>query len=394
MNLRHGGVLGGTLLIAGTTIGGGMLALPVLTSRAGFFPSTLIFILCWLFMTCTGLLFFELALAMKEEANIVTMANTTLGKAGKIFAWVVYLFLFYCLTLAYIVGLGNLITDFFQGQIPDAFGPFIFVLLFAPFVFAGAKVVGKLNIFLMGGLALCYVLFVIIGAPFVKTELLTNSNWTLSLSAFPIAFTAFAYQGTIPTLVSYLDRNESKIRMSIILGSFIPLITYLIWQWLILGIVPSNGEHGLSQALEQGQNAVHPLKYFIGNEKIYRIGQYFAFFALLTSFFGVTLGLTDFLADGLNVKKNSSGKMILCLLIFVPSLLFAMSNPHIFLRALDYAGGYGCALLLGLLPVLMIWSLRYKMKSKVKPQLPGGKVVLTILLIFVLFEICIAVQYS
>lgn len=390
--MRHGGILGGTLLIAGTTIGGGMLALPVLTSAAGFLPSIAIFFLCWLFMSCTGLLFLELSLAMKEEANIVSMAQATLGRGGKLFAWTVYLFLFYCLTLAYIVGLGNLFSDFLQ--IPASVGPLLFLLLFVPFVYAGAKLVGKLNIFLMAGLALCYISFVMIGAPWVKSSYLAHTNWKLSLMAFPIAFTAFAYQGTIPTLVSYLDRNPFKIKISILLGSFIPFITYIIWQWLILGIVPYEGENGLSQALKEGQNAVHPLKYFIGNEKIYLIGQYFAFFALLTSFFGVTLGLVDFLADGLNVKKNLSGKLFLCALVFIPSLFFAMSHPHIFLSALDYAGGYGCALLLGLLPILMVWNLRYKMKSDHSKQLPGGKLVLFLLLIFVLFEIAVAIQYS
>lgn len=387
---KHGGLLGGSLLVAGTTIGGGMLALPVLTSPAGFLPSIVVYVLCWLFMTCTGLLFLELALALKEDANIVTMAESTLGKMGKIFAWAVYIFLFYCLTLAYIVGCGNLLTEFSNGRIGASFGPVFFVLIFAPFVFAGAKVVGRLNIFLMFGLAFFYFCFVFIGAPWVKFELLRERNWPKALLAFPIAFTAFAYQGTIPTLVAYLDRNAKTIRLSIILGSFLPLITYIIWQGLILGIVPYSGSFGLAEALKEGQNAVHPLKYFIGNSLIYSIGQYFAFFALITSFFGVTLGLLDFLADGLKVKKTPKGKLLLCLLIFIPPLIIASSHPNIFLVALDYAGGFGCALLLGLLPILMAWSLRYHLKLSKGHQLPGGKLLLVLLTIFVLLEILIA----
>jgi len=387
---RHGSVLGGSLLVAGTTIGGGMLALPVLTSPAGFLPSIAIFFCCWLFMTCTGLLFLELSLALKEDANIVTMAEETLGMPGKIFAWIVYLFLFYCLTLAYIVGCGNLLTEFFQNRIPETLGPLLFVLIFAPFVYAGAKVVSKLNLFLMGGLAFFYICFVIIGAPWVKKELLLHQNWKLSLMALPIAFISFAYQGIVPTLVTYLDRNPLKIRLSIILGSLLPLLTYVIWQWLILGIVPYQGAQGLAEALKEGQNAVHPLKYFIGDPRVYLVGKYFAFFALLTSFFGVTLGLMDFLADGLNVKKDAKGKLLLCLILFVPPLVFAIFHPHVFLQALDYAGGYGSALLLGMLPILMVFSLRYWFKVPTQRQLPGGRVVLLLLLAFVLFELWVA----
>lgn len=390
---KHGGLLGGSLLVAGTTIGGGMLALPVLTSPAGFYPAIAIYILCWLFMTCTGLLFLELSLSLEAEANIVTMAEKTLGMPGKIFAWSIYIFLFYCLTLAYIVGLGNLFSGLLPSTLPKFIGPILVVCLFAPFVYVGAKLVGRLNIFLMAGLIFFYFCFVFIGTPWINWEQLQPRNWGLSLLALPIAFTSFAYQGTIPTLVSYLDRDATKLRLSIILGSLIPLITYIIWQGLILGIVPFHGEQGLKETLQEGQNAVYPLKNFIGNSNIYVIGQYFAFFALLTSFFGVTLGLLDFLADGLKVKKTSRGKLLLCALLFFPPLVLAIIYPNVFLQALDYAGGYGCALLLGLLPILMVWQLRYSKKEFKEIQLPGGKIVLILLLLFVIFELIVAILF-
>ena len=57
--------------------------------------------------------------------------------------------------------------------------------------------------------------------------------------ALPVAFAAFGYQGIIPTLVHYMNYDVKKLRKAILIGSAIPLITYMIWQWLILGIVPS-----------------------------------------------------------------------------------------------------------------------------------------------------------
>jgi tyrosine-specific transport protein len=92
---KNESILSGTLLVAGTSIGGGMLALPVLTSLGGFAPSLVIYFFCWLFMASTGLLFLEISLWMPEEANIVSMAERTLGKVGKFFSWGLYLFLFY-----------------------------------------------------------------------------------------------------------------------------------------------------------------------------------------------------------------------------------------------------------------------------------------------------------
>ncbi|HKZ00308.1 MAG TPA: aromatic amino acid transport family protein, partial [Rhabdochlamydiaceae bacterium] len=61
MQIVHtfGHLLGGILLVAGTSIGVGMLALPVATAAGGFVPSLLIYLICWIFMMCTGLLILE-----------------------------------------------------------------------------------------------------------------------------------------------------------------------------------------------------------------------------------------------------------------------------------------------------------------------------------------------
>lgn len=373
--------------MAGTCVGGGMLALPVLTSAGGFVPSILIFFCCWVFMASTGLLFLELSLAMDKEANIVSMAKRTLGKGGAIGAWILYLFLFYCLTVAYIVGCGGLVTEAFDGAVPAWAGPLIFVGLFGPMIFAGTRLVSRVNAFLMLGLTLSFAAFVVIGFRFIRPELLMHREWSMSLMALPIAFTSFAYQGIIPTLLHYMHHDAKKTKQAIILGSSIPLITYIVWQGLILGIVPVEGPHGLAETLALGQNAVYPLKNFIESASVYTIASFFAFFALVTSFFGVTLGLLDFLADGMKVEKTAKGKLWLCLLIFVPALAIAYSHPDVFLTALEYAGGIGCASLLGIYPILMVWSLRYKTKKASTYMLPGGRVTLLVLLAFVLFEL-------
>lgn len=380
-------LLRGTLLVAGTSIGGGMLALPVLTSLTGFLPSLLVYLLCWLFMASTGLLLLEVCLWMNSEVNLLTMAERTLGTVGKYATWVLYLFLFYCLTLAYIVGCGDLVVQALQGAVPEWIGSIIFVVLFFPLVFAGARIAGKVNVWLMLGLGLSYCAFVFLGLRHVNPELWAYRNWSFFPMAFPIAFTSFAYQGIIPTLVSYMDRNANQARIAILIGSFLPLIVYAIWQGLIMGIVPTHGPGGLAEALHNGDNAVQPLKNFLQTPSVYVIGQFFAFFALVTSFLGVTLGLLDFLADGLSIKKTALGKLFLCLLIFVPPLIFAFIQPGVFLMALDYAGGFGCALLLGLIPILMVWAGRYRIGFPSTFTVPGGKPVLILLTLFVIFEL-------
>lgn len=384
---QHGTVFGGAMLIAGTSIGGGMLALPVQTSLGGFIPSIVLYIATWIFMACTGLLFLEVCFWMEGETNIVSMAGHTLGKWGRWFAWLLYLFFFYCLTVAYFVGGGNLFATAFPDTIHSWQGMVVFGLLFAPFVFAGAWMVDRVNLFLMFGLVFFYAIFVVLGYSYVNYEHLVPRNWSLSVLALPIAFAAFGYQGLIPTLVHYMNYDVKKLRQTIIIGSFIPLAVYIIWQWLILGIVPAYGPGGLAEALANGHNAVFPLKAYLNDQRVYIVGEFFAFFALATSFFGVTLGMLDFLADGLGVKKTVRGRLFLSGLVYLPPLLFGIFHPHVFLTALNYAGGFGSALLLGLLPVLMVWSGRYWMNLKSWTKLPGGRWTLAALILFVIFEL-------
>ncbi|MCH9626951.1 MAG: Tyrosine-specific transport protein [Chlamydiales bacterium] len=389
MDLSRGGTLfGGSLLIAGTAIGGGMLALPVLTAPGGFFPAIFIYLLCWAFMTSTGLLLMEIFLWGKEEINIVSMAKMTLGMPGKIVAWLLYLFLFYSLSVAYVSGGGGLVEDVFEAigkqDYPSWIGPLLFVVIFAPFVTIGAKAVDRINMLLMVGLILSFCLFVVLSVSHVELNFLKRGNFGLALLATPVMFTSFGFQGIVPTVTTYLDRDPNRVKKAIVIGSLIPLITYIIWEGLILGVVPLAG---LEEALSQGNSAVYPLKKIVAFPWLYRVGEFFAFFAIITSFLGVTLGLLDFLADGLKVKKTPSGRLLLSILIFGPPLAFAMINPCLFLNALHYAGGLGCALLLGLLPIVMVWRGRYQLKFKSEYALFGGRITLTLLILFILLEL-------
>lgn len=389
MRIFHslGHVLGGTFLIAGTTIGVGMLALPIATGEGGFLPSVTVYFLCWLFMLCTGLLLLEVCNWMPKDSNLITMAERLLGPWGKAACWVVYLFLFVTVMIAHIAGGGDIVAEISGGAIPQWAATIIYVLVFSPIVYLGTRSVDRLNLALMTGVVLSYLLFISFSYNHVELSLLKRSDWSKAWVAIPILFTAFTYQVIIPTLMTYMDRNVKKVRLAILLGTSIPLGVYLIWELLILGIVPLEG---LTQALNMGQNAVWPLKQIVGRELIFNIGKSFAFFTMTTSYIALALAYLDFLADGLKMKKVGLRKVLLCLLVFVPPVLISLTNPHIFLTALSYAGGYSCAILFGLYPPLMVWIGRYVKKyPREGRQLPGGRAMLSLLIFFIIVELSI-----
>jgi tyrosine-specific transport protein len=394
MRIFHsfGHVLGGTLLIAGTTIGVGMLALPVATAPGGFVPAITIYLICWAFMLCTGLLLLEVCTWMPKEANLISMAHRLLGPIGRNICWVVYLFLFVTIMIAHVVGGGDVLREITGNAIPNWAAAILYVLAFSPIVYLGTHSVDRLNLCLISGVAITYILFIVFSIDHVNVQMLKYANWSKSWVALPILFTAFTYQVIIPTLMTYMERNVKKVRLAIILGSSIPLVIYLLWEFLILGIIPIEGPGGLIEAGQSGQNAVMPLKQFLNRPILFSIGKAFAFFTLTTSYVALALAFLDFLADGLKVEKKGLKKVLLCLGVFIPPMLIALSYPQIFLVALSYAGGYSCAILFGLFPPLMVWVGRYvKGYSKSGQQIPGGKIFLSILILFVIFELIIEI---
>lgn len=383
---RSGSVLGGILLVSGCCIGAGMLGLPVLSALAGWQPSVVMFVLSWIFMLCTGLLLLEVNLWFNDDVNIVSMAKRTLGSVGQAVAWIVFLFLFYSLMVAYISGSGELFADFFEQTtsilIPAWVGSIFFSMILGILLFIGTTAVDRFNRILMAGLILSYLALVAVGISHVNSDFLSHNNWAMSTYVLPAMIVSFGFHNLVPSLTTYLQRNVRRLQLTLIIGSIIPLIVYLIWEWLILGLIPIEGETGFVTALDKGHMATQALKAAVGSAWVVDFAQYFAFFAIVTSFVGVALSFVDFLSDGLHVKKTAAGKILLCALVLVPPFIFAVIYPRIFLVALGYAGGFGAVILFGILPALMVWSGRYYKKFSEKPLVPGGKVTLILVILF------------
>src|SRR3989338_254753 len=103
-------IFGSAMIIAGTSIGAGMLAIPATVAAFGFVYASILIIFTWLIMLTTALLLTQLTLAMPRGINLGGMAHATLGKLGRYATWCLYLLLLYSLTAAYITGGGGLIS--------------------------------------------------------------------------------------------------------------------------------------------------------------------------------------------------------------------------------------------------------------------------------------------
>lgn len=370
-------VLGGVLLVSGTTIGAGMLALPVVTGLAGFMPTVVLFLLYWVYMTYTAFLMLEVNLWLGESINMITMARRTVGKAGELVSWVTYLLLLYLLTTAYLAGGAPVVVACIEMaiglKIPDWAGAVPLLLIFGFFVYEGTRYVDLLNRLLMLGLVIAYSAMTLLMVPHVDYHLLSYANWGNFWLAVSVAATSFGFHIIIPTLTTYMHNNTAKLKKVIMIGSVIPLVVYILWEMITLGVVPIDGPSGIREGFREGVNGAALLSEQLGGSFVAIIAQMFSFFAIVTSFLGVTLSLSDFLADGLKIKKTHAGRFFLVALTFVPPLFFILMSPRAFLSALEYAGAFGVVILLGLMPPLMVWAGRYRKGLKGSFTVPGGK---------------------
>lgn len=377
----------GTMLISGTCIGGGMLAMPVQTAEAGFFISLLCLFVCWAFMTYTGLLLMEATLWVKNETHFSSLSRILIGNWVKILALVIYLFMNYASLVAYTAGGGTLITMWSESllNMPLSYetGCVLFTLIFGFLIFAGSHFVGKLNFWLMIGLVVSFVFLLGYGMANIQGENLSfRQNWKESLSTFSMILATFSYQMVVPAVCAYMKYDVSKLKKAIITGTTIPFLTYALWILVIHGAVALEGKGGLREAFEHGYSATVSLRTQLDHSIITVLADSFGFLAVVTSYLGLSLALFYFLKDCFNEIKIEISKKGIVFLTVLPTMMLAILFPRALLKFLDLSGGFGDTILSGMIPIGLVWVGRYNKNLQSIYKVPGGKAALLLSVVF------------
>ncbi|AZL84987.1 tyrosine transporter TyrP [Aliivibrio salmonicida] len=350
-------VFGSSLIIAGTTIGAGMLALPLVSASLGFFTASVLMIAIWAVMSYTSLLMLEVHQHSDRSATLHSLALQFLGKNGQRLATFSMLFLFYALCAAYIAGgseqFHTKINQLSFISLSKTSSTILFTLIIAFIISLGTKTVDFINrgLFSLKIVMLIAILFFL--TPNISGEYLLALpvEQGVFITALPVVFTSFGFHGSIPSIVKYLELDIKKIKISLLVGSSIPLVIYLFWQGITLGLL-SQSEFSTINSLTA---FITTIQNSIDKAYIQQALSLFADLALITSFIGVSLGLFDFLRD--SSKKWQQSTIITALLTYTPPLLFALFYPQGFIMALGYAA-IALVILALFLPVALVVSAR------------------------------------
>jgi tyrosine-specific transport protein len=390
---QPGSILGSTALIAGTTVGAGILALPAVTLPSGVVPSTVLLIAVWLYALVSGLLIAEVTLNTmrlvgRPSLGLLTMIERTLGTLGARVAGGAYLFLHYALLVAYVAQGGEILVSAvekvlgMQNILPAWVGTTAFTLLFGGIMYLGReRFVEKLNSAFVGIVLASFLGLLFLGTTHLNTSSFSFQDWSALPPAVSVMFVALFYHNVVPTVVAQLEGDARKIRQSIFIGSAIPLVMFLAWNAVILGSVSPDMVHGTSG----GETVFDPLQILRGGgagEWLGVLVSIFSEFAIVTSFIGFVYGLLDFFKD-ISASNEPFKRLPLYSLILFPPMSLGVLNPRVFLTALDYAGTFSVSVLGGIIPALMIWKQRREQEqsNSISQRLvPGGQVTLIVII--------------
>ena len=378
-------IIGSILIIIGTEIGAGILALPIVSAQVGFPSAVLIMLIAWFVMTYTSVLIADICIKMPYGTSFGSMARSTLGIPGAMISWASFIILLYSVCVAYISAATSAFTHLFP-VIPIPICSILFVIIFATIVACGVRSVDLINRFL---LTIKLILLAIVCISLLTWSSLSNllippvSITSINI-AIPVIVTSFTSHLIVPTITDYLKKDSKDIFKVLIIGSIIPLIVYLIWLTCILGTLPLDGPISFMNNVFNSTNnnsanigeVLTALSLKIKTNGISFFIDAFADISVMTSYLSVSLALFHFNKDSYGLKGLTYRKqnIISMLLTFAIPLIIVQYNPNLFISALSYSG-VCIAILLVIMPAIITIKMlnsghdfQYRI-SKMKPLL-------------------------
>ena len=335
--------------LSGTIIGVGLFALPYVTLKVGFWVILGYFLVLGALVILIHSFFGELALKTPDFKRLPGFAKIYLGNWGEKIALISTILGIFGAILAYLIVGGEFLTELF---LPIFGGNSLIYTLFyffvgAALIFFGIKAIAKVEFW---GLILFFlILFAIF---FQGKSVLSLGNLfpspDFSHLFLPYGVILFSLWGAalIPEVEEMLgvDSPRKKLIGKIIFISIlVPIIVYLFFIYLILGITGA----------QTTESALTGLRNVLGDGIV-----------SLALFFGVLTTFTSFIALGLTLKKvfwydlKIEKNIAFAIACFIPLALFLIGIKQ-FIPVISFVG----ATMLGIDGILIL--LMYK---KIKPK--------------------------
>jgi len=328
-------ILNASFLIAGTTVGGGFLALPTVIAPIGFVPSSIAFVGVWCYFlfqswTVVECLFYTRAIQQQrrqekrneeQEQNdndssssslssssspgIVSVANQIFGTNGKFITVFLLALLMEATLVSQISRAGTLLLPLSSSFLSSSYkmNCAAVSISIASLVFTqSSKVTASINSILTFLFCTMAILLFGVGFPnatwshlFTAGSSSSSSGWIATLpKAIPTILQLLVYAEILPTVCTLCDYNLPIIRKAILIGSIVPCILEIGWVALGIGLVPpSSGVVGVV-----GRAVVDPVDVLLQTNNPVQAPLFvLAMTAIATTIIGSYLALQSMLHD-------------------------------------------------------------------------------------------------
>jgi tyrosine-specific transport protein len=331
--------IGGAFLVVGTTIGAGMLSLPLITAACGLPTAILLTAISWSVMYYTGLKLIKVCAKQEVGVNYTSLIREKMPKSLQIIFTTVYLLLLYSLMAAYTTEGASLVHLVSQSQTRVvSLDAITFILLFGSLVLS-TRLSDYINRSFVSVKLIFYTLCIICMLFFIKYSNLFTSPVSIYaiIFAWPTLLPAFGFQNMIPVLYEYQQGNVDAVKKSVFIGSFAVLIIYIIWLFVCLGVLTQQDYNTIYQQGNTLSSLIHTIKNSTESSSINTFLSVFINISVITSFICVGLSLYHYLKDtfkniGIPINKISG-----YILTFTPPFIFTILYPKGFILALQYA---------------------------------------------------------
>ena len=360
-------VWGGTMIVAGTTVGAGMLALP--TTSAGMWSlwSMILMGITWLCLFLTSKALLEVNLHFEPGANFNSLVKSTLGPVWNVINGFSLGFVLYLLLYAYTSGGSSTVHNFLQSSMGIEGNKIVigilFLLVLALVVWISTAAVDRVATIMMISLIVSFIASLSGMGLNLSMENLLDTNgaqdgrFIFLWAAVSTYLTSFAFHCSVPSLVKYFGKEPKIIEKCLIYGTGFALVCYIIWIILTQGTI---SREEFKMVIAEGGNVgtlVNAASGSLSNIFVTRALDMFAFMALTTSFLGVGLGLFDYIADLLNIDDSPKGRTLTAFITFTPPMIGGVFFPNGFISAIAWAGFF-CAIWAVIIPSLMLIKVR------------------------------------
>ncbi len=348
-------------ILIGTVIGAGILGLPYVSSKIGFFPALIMLFVSGLVIVFVNLMFLEVVLRTPHTHQLPGYAGIYLNHFFKKLALYVLLLASYGSLLAYTVGVSEVLAELFGGS-PTVWA-MIFYVLSSFLIYKGLGFIKKAEFIMIVAIFSLIILISIFSFTKISIDNLFVFNWDDWI--VPYGVMLFAYSGfvAIPQMREQMDKGQEKYLKTSILASFVfTFVVYALFIFIVLGV---SGLNTTSIATIGLGDKIGSLMFAIGNV--------LAFFTMSTSFLTIGLAVKEIFDFDYGW---SNGKSWLMAVVF--PITFYLIGARNFINILSVAGGF----LIGIQMVILILVFVRARKKGVRT--PEFKFKHTIFMVFVL----------